>query len=129
MVDYKWIPEFVDATAGEYEQARNLMSQLKDIQPPVALSATAALAERSERANNIFCQFNLLRMVLDRHEATTQRRWLNKSKKQRREIIGEAWGDMRPSHRPDWEYLNKMRAMAPGRDGPSTDFIRDLVDA
>jgi hypothetical protein len=129
MVDYKWIPEFVDATAGEYEQARNLMSQLKDIQPPVALSATAALAERSERANNIFCQFNLLRMVLDRHEATIQRRWLNKSKKQRREIIGEAWGDMRPSHRPDWEYLNKMRAMAPGRDGPSTDFIRDLVDA
>jgi hypothetical protein len=66
------------------------------------------LATRSQRATNIFNDFTLLQTILDRHEETIHKRWLDKKSKQRLELIRKAWGtEMAPSHRPDFEYFFK----------------------
>lgn len=55
---------------------------------------------------SIFKNRKFLQNVLDRHEATIHRRWLKKTKNQRRTVILEAWGaKMALSHRPDFDAL------------------------
>lgn len=48
--------------------------------------------EALARSMNVFKSYDILRNVLDRHEATIQKRWLKKGKEQRRKLIVEAWG-------------------------------------
>jgi hypothetical protein len=123
----EWVSKIADAAAGPDKTARELESTLKNHQPSVVLSITAALAERSVHATSIIHGYALLRTILDRHEATVHRRWLNKSKKERRELIVEAWGAMPLSHRPDWEYMNNMTRMNQHEITP--DFMDDTADA
>jgi hypothetical protein len=72
-------------------------------QSPI-LSKPDVLATRSQRATSILDNFALLQAILDRHEGTIRRRWLdNKKPKQRLELIRKAWGTEMPSfHRPDF---------------------------
>jgi hypothetical protein len=123
----EWVSRIADARAGPDKSARELESTLKNHQPPVVLSITTALAERSVQATSILRGYAILRTILDRHEATIHRRWLNKSKKERRELVVEAWGTMPPSHRPDWEYMNNMSRMLQHDITP--DLMNNTVDA
>lgn len=50
--------------------------------------------EALSRSTDIFKHSHTLRNVLDRHEATIQKRWLKKGKEQRRKAIVDAWGRM-----------------------------------
>lgn len=43
------------------------------------------------RSSKIFSSFNELRDILERHEATIQKRWRKKSNKQRQAILLKAW--------------------------------------
>jgi len=56
---------------------------------------------------NIACKavvhdWQLLRDILDRHEATVYKRWAKKTKQQRTKILLSSWPDMSLHHRPDF---------------------------
>lgn len=54
--------------------------------------AVAVRKEALARSTAIFKHYRILRDLLDRHEATIQKRWLKKGKEQRRKTIAAAWG-------------------------------------
>lgn len=44
-----------------------------------------------DRSSRIFANYHELRAILDRHEATIQKRWAKKSKTQRQATLLKAW--------------------------------------
>ncbi|KAG9319932.1 hypothetical protein KVV02_005532 [Mortierella alpina] len=63
--------------------------------------------ESRQRVTKIFQDWNLLNHIVQRHEATIQKRWLKKTREQRKSILLRAWPNMSASHRPDLEALFK----------------------
>ncbi|KAK2602954.1 hypothetical protein N8I77_009448 [Diaporthe amygdali] len=57
-------------------------------------------------SNSIFDSYHALRAILERHEATIQKRWTKKSKSQRQAILTKAWPNMATGHRPDFAAYN-----------------------
>lgn len=75
---------------------------------PGLLSPDDVNTRRLEYVKNIFESFELLGRILDRHESTIHKRWLKKTKDQRRKIIATAWGtDMAASRCPDFDAAVK----------------------
>lgn len=71
-----------------------------------AITAEKVAADADARVKKIFENLTFLRQILDRHEATIQKRWQKKTIKARREIIIQSWHTKMPlSHRPDFEAL------------------------
>ncbi|KAL1847238.1 hypothetical protein Daus18300_014002 [Diaporthe australafricana] len=60
------------------------------------------------RVSRIFDSHATLRAILERHEATIQKRWTKKTKAQRLAVLLKAWPNMAPKHRPD---IIEFRAM------------------
>ncbi|SPJ78235.1 uncharacterized protein FTOL_06624 [Fusarium torulosum] len=58
-------------------------------------------------SSKIFTSFNLLRDILQRHEATIQKRWTKKTRQQRLQILLKAWPTMPVFHRPDFEAFRR----------------------
>lgn len=78
---------------------------------PTASSPTAVRREATERSANIFASYNTLKAIIERHEATIQRRWTKKTTKQRLIILSKAWGPkMAAMHRPDFDAFKKESA-------------------
>lgn len=50
--------------------------------------------------------YQTLNHILIRHEATIRKRWLKKSRSQRRDILLQAWPDMPENHRPDYSEMH-----------------------
>ncbi|EME42787.1 hypothetical protein DOTSEDRAFT_176085 [Dothistroma septosporum NZE10] len=72
--------------------------------------------QRDERVASIFKHFRLLHNILERYESTIQKRWLKKTKEQKRRILLASWGGAMPTtHRADFEAFKKLRD-----DGEST---------
>jgi hypothetical protein len=64
------------------------------------------ISDARDLSPSLFKSFNLLREILDRHEATIQKRWLKKTNEQRRKILLHAWPNLAKPHRPDFaEFL------------------------
>ncbi len=63
--------------------------------------------EAKERSRAIFTAYESLSKILQRHEATIQKRWTKKTRQQRLQILLKAWPGMPASHRPDFEALRK----------------------
>ncbi|KAE8389414.1 hypothetical protein BDV23DRAFT_157235 [Aspergillus alliaceus] len=63
--------------------------------------------EARARATNILSDAALLNRILERFESTIQKRWLKRTREQRKKVILAAWPDMPLSHRPDWEAFDK----------------------
>ncbi|KAF2966549.1 hypothetical protein GQX73_g7027 [Xylaria multiplex] len=63
--------------------------------------------EASNRSTNIFTHHKKLLSILERHEATIQKRWEKKTRTQRLSILLQAWPDMPPTHRPDFAAFRK----------------------
>jgi hypothetical protein len=61
----------------------------------------------SERSTRIFANHDRLARILDRHEATIQKRWTKKTKHQRLQILLDGWPNMAPGHRPDFAAFRK----------------------
>lgn len=61
----------------------------------------------NERSRSVRANHDLLRRVLDRHESTIQKRWTKKTKHQRLQVLLEAWPNMAPMHRPDFDAFRK----------------------
>lgn len=79
---YEFVPEGLDPEApnGPFHPA--LVSQMQPV------DARRLARDRSSR---IFANYHELRNILDRHEATIQKRWAKKSKTQRKAILLKAW--------------------------------------
>ncbi|PIA88908.1 hypothetical protein CB0940_07670 [Cercospora beticola] len=78
-------------------------------QMPEMPKAQDVRKQRDTRVASIFRNFRLLKKILERHEATIQKRWLKKTREQKRKIILAAWGGTMPvTHRPDFAVFRKM---------------------
>ncbi|KAH8734678.1 hypothetical protein BGZ61DRAFT_442937 [Ilyonectria robusta] len=70
---------------------------------PECPSPAEVKEEAKERSSKIFSTYRTLNKILERHEATIQKRWSKKTRSQRLRILLNAWPDMPASHRPDFE--------------------------
>ncbi|KAJ0354076.1 hypothetical protein COL154_000082 [Colletotrichum chrysophilum] len=68
-------------------------------------------------AEEVLQQWDLLRKIVERHEATIQNRWIKKSKSKRRGVLLAAWPDMSEYHRPDFAAFRKKRSGEQAREG------------
>lgn len=58
-------------------------------------------------AQDIFADRDALFEILERYEGTLDKRWMKKTRGQRREILSAAYPDIPANHRPDFEYLRR----------------------
>ncbi|EXL65227.1 hypothetical protein FOPG_18539 [Fusarium oxysporum f. sp. conglutinans race 2 54008] len=63
--------------------------------------------QAGEYSTKIFASHHLLKQILERHEATIQKRWTKKTRQQRLQILLKAWPAMPASHRPDFEAFRR----------------------
>lgn len=75
--------------------------------PPKTQTPSEVRHESQQRKKQISASFNLLRAIVDRHEAKIQRRWEKKTRTQRLKLLLEAWPDMPATHRPDFAVFRK----------------------
>ncbi|KAG0285754.1 hypothetical protein BGZ96_010037, partial [Linnemannia gamsii] len=59
--------------------------------------------EARERVTKIFKDWTLLNHIVQRQEATIRKRWLKKTREQRKNTMLSVWPNMSASHRPDME--------------------------
>lgn len=76
-------------------------------QPSSFPTAAEARLQAFERSNKILSDWATLQKILDRHEETLRKRWMKKSKAQRKTILLIAWPDMPSTHQPDYEAFRK----------------------
>lgn len=74
--------------------------------------------EALPRARNIFSDWRFLRRIVERYEAVIQKRWLKKTREQRKTILLTAWPNMPVTHRPDFEAFTRDK---PGQPPASRD--------
>ncbi|KAF9577087.1 hypothetical protein BGW38_007927, partial [Lunasporangiospora selenospora] len=79
-------------------------------QPSGSPTISQAKKEARERVKNIFEDWDLLNHIIQRHEATIRKRWLKKSRDQRRNTLLHAWPKMPKMHRPDMDAFFKELA-------------------
>ncbi|OJD16961.1 hypothetical protein AJ78_02895 [Emergomyces pasteurianus Ep9510] len=98
--------------------------------PPDFPSPEKARRQAKEFCTSILASWSTLNTILNRHEAVLRKRWLKKTKEQRKKILTSAFPDIPSTHRPDYNALRK------GRGGGSRDAylrpyinIEDLVEA
>lgn len=87
---------------------------------PPMLSPSQVRKQATDHSKQIYAKYHQLRSILDRHEATIQKRWEKKSRTQRLSILLAAWPDMPLTHRPDFaafrkDHRNMARAAAQHR--------------
>ena len=63
--------------------------------------------EAKKGTAQLFADFHLLRGILERHEATIQKRWAKKTRTQKLAILLAAWPGMPTTHRPDFAAFRK----------------------
>ncbi|KAI0398954.1 hypothetical protein F4802DRAFT_603444 [Xylaria palmicola] len=83
------------------------MFSSRGMAPPRMPSPTEIRREAKDRSANIFAYHEKLRGILERHEATIQKRWEKKTRTQRLSVLLQAWPDMPLTHRPDFAAFRK----------------------
>ncbi|PWY69622.1 hypothetical protein BO94DRAFT_628459 [Aspergillus sclerotioniger CBS 115572] len=74
---------------------------------PEILSKEDVCREATTWSQSIFTSYETLHAILQRHEATIQKRWLKKTRAQRLKILLTAWPNMPAIHRPDFDAFRK----------------------
>ncbi|OAA72221.1 hypothetical protein ISF_01294 [Cordyceps fumosorosea ARSEF 2679] len=77
---------------------------------PKTPSPAEVRREASAKSREAFAAYKTLGEILQRHEATIQKRWTKKTKQQRLQILLKAWPGMPASHRPDFEAFRNESA-------------------
>lgn len=109
------IPEEWSEVAKEAEADRKTLISKSENITKREISLMEAVLERSDSVPKVFQFYDLLKEILDRHEATIHSRWQSKSKAQRRATILRAWGsDIAQCHRPDWECVTNGKMASRG---------------
>lgn len=68
-------------------------------------------SEIKQTAQRIFDNWEALESIVQRHEPTIQKRWTNKPKMKRRELLLTTWPNMARDHRPDLVLDSKARSV------------------
>ncbi|KAG0090430.1 hypothetical protein BGZ93_005412 [Podila epicladia] len=90
--------------AVSYDDPKSFFNSLSNLpQPSSYPTADEVRREARERVTNVFDDWTVLHHIIQRHEATIQKRWLKKSRDQRRNTLLHAWPNMPKMHRPDLE--------------------------
>ncbi|KAF7118920.1 hypothetical protein CNMCM5793_008556 [Aspergillus hiratsukae] len=63
--------------------------------------------ESHKRATKILSDWETLNKIIERHEERIQKRWRQKTKTKRRQILLSAWPNMSKMHRPDYDAFKK----------------------
>lgn len=58
-------------------------------------------------AERVLSDWNTLRNIVERHSETLEKRWVKKTRKKQKDLLLQAWPNMSPSHRPDFEAFRK----------------------
>ena len=61
-----------------------------------------------QRRKNVLNAYDTLNKIVERHEATIQKRWLGKTRPAKLKILLKAWPDMPLLHRPDLKALRQI---------------------
>ncbi|KAK2760336.1 hypothetical protein FQN54_002404 [Arachnomyces sp. PD_36] len=84
------------------EEAREFFAKNNLPKPPSFPTAEEVKKEAEKRAKEIFADRTTLRKVLDRHEDVIRKRWMKKTKEQRKKVLLTAFPQLPPIHRPDY---------------------------
>ena len=75
--------------------------------PPSFPTANKVRKEARERSEKIFADWTTLHRILERHEQLIRKRWMKKTRDQRKKVLATAWPNMSPTHRPDFQALQR----------------------
>lgn len=78
-----------------------------DMPAPTYKSPADVRREARQRTSGISASHHRLRALLERHEATIQKRWAKNKRQQRLEILLAAWPAMAKMHRPDFDAFRE----------------------
>jgi hypothetical protein len=120
----------------DFSNPESLFSGIGLPQPSSYPTPAEVRQEAFELSTEVLSNWTTLQKILDRHEGTLRKRWMKKTKAQRREILLTAWPDIPSTHRPDFQAFRKE----PHQKGPQgTKFknaylwpyitVEDLVQA
>ena len=102
-------PGHVHSGIKEFRQnVYNLLKHGIEVPPPKKsrrISPTTAKTQAKTDVDDIFISWITLRQILTRREAVIRRRWVKKSKEQRKKILLTAWPNMPTRHRPDFQRV------------------------
>ncbi|KAM0171854.1 hypothetical protein ACHAPF_007881 [Botrytis cinerea] len=104
-------------TEEEYEERKKKMSRmgLEGVDNPANVIPGSPFTSSSELTPNevrekarlasqkILSDWNTLRIILQLHADTLEKRWMKKSRTKRKDLLLEAWPNMSTTHRPDYE--------------------------
>lgn len=68
---------------------------------PIFMTAPEVNSKQQKFASSIFESWVTLASLVAQHEVTIRKRWLQKTREKRRQILLTAWPEMAPTHRPD----------------------------
>ncbi|GMG04758.1 unnamed protein product [Aspergillus oryzae] len=77
---------------------------------PETLSPEEVRRQATARSDEIFTSYETLHRIIQRHEATIQKRWSKKTRQQRLNVLLSAWPDMPAIHRPDFDAFRRESA-------------------
>ncbi|RAQ79547.1 hypothetical protein COH21_007913 [Aspergillus flavus] len=112
--DFQFDPFSPGATA--YDDAEADLDGIYWNDPASALKAIDDRRQATARSDEIFTSYETLHKIIQRHEATVQKRWSKKTRQQRLNVLLSAWPDMPVIHRPDFDAFRRESA---------SDLVRD----
>jgi hypothetical protein len=103
-----------DGQTSFYRDPKLFFDSIENLPKPSSFPTPAEVRnEAKERAKKIFEDWTLINHIIKRHETTIRKRWLKKTRQQRKNILLAAWPDMSLSHRPDIAAFIRERQRGP----------------
>ena len=90
---------------------------------PSIMTAKEVRTKSRALSTKIFNSWELLNNILARHEATIQKRWMKKTREQRKDILLTAWPKMSLTHRPDYDAFRAKQLGASRREAYMWPYI------
>ena len=84
-----------------------MFAQLNLPQPSSFPTFDSVSKESRGLSSTVILSWTNLREILIRHEEVLRKRWLKRTRDQRKKLLMTAWPDMPPVHRPDFHALTK----------------------
>ncbi|KAF7590995.1 hypothetical protein BBP40_002189 [Aspergillus hancockii] len=91
----------------DWDDPMSFFRQMGIPPPPSTPKPAEVRKEARARATNILGDWSLLNRIIERFEATIQKRWLKRTREQRKKLLLTIWPKMPATHRPDWDAFTK----------------------
>lgn len=98
---YDGIADDLDIDSLDFRDPATI-TKITGMRTPPTMSPELLRAKARALSQGIWSNYDALRAILARHEATIHKRWTKKKKQQKVEILEHAWPGMPKTHRPDY---------------------------